>query len=129
MGFMADWIGIRRLIQRWSPDGAGRRCRTGEVDRVVIGRWAHSNPARAAWLAMTAILTSVAASGQTDSAPGPSMIDDLRPIGTDEWNLDRAGHLLERAGFGGTPEEIRNSPDPVIQQFITGSPDGPIPID
>jgi phospholipid/cholesterol/gamma-HCH transport system ATP-binding protein len=29
----------------------------------------------------------------------------------------------------GTPEEIRNSSDPVIQQFITGSPDGPIPID
>jgi phospholipid/cholesterol/gamma-HCH transport system ATP-binding protein len=26
----------------------------------------------------------------------------------------------------GAPEEIRNSPDPVVQQFITGSPDGPI---
>ncbi len=27
----------------------------------------------------------------------------------------------------GSPEEIRNSPDPRVQQFITGSPDGPIP--
>jgi phospholipid/cholesterol/gamma-HCH transport system ATP-binding protein len=26
----------------------------------------------------------------------------------------------------GTPAEIRNSPDPLVQQFITGSPDGPI---
>ncbi len=26
----------------------------------------------------------------------------------------------------GTPEEIKNSPDPIVQQFITGSPDGPI---
>ena len=26
----------------------------------------------------------------------------------------------------GTPLEIRNSPDPLVQQFITGSPDGPI---
>ncbi len=26
----------------------------------------------------------------------------------------------------GTPQEIRESPDPVVQQFITGSPDGPI---
>ncbi len=26
----------------------------------------------------------------------------------------------------GTPEEIRTSADPVVQQFITGSPDGPI---
>lgn len=27
----------------------------------------------------------------------------------------------------GTPDEIRNSPDPIIQQFIIGSADGPIP--
>lgn len=33
-------------------------------------------------------------------------IDDLSPISTSEWNYDRAAHLLERAGFGGTPEEI-----------------------
>ena len=26
----------------------------------------------------------------------------------------------------GTPREIRESPDPLVQQFITGSPDGPI---
>ena len=26
----------------------------------------------------------------------------------------------------GTPQEVRESPDPVVQQFITGSPDGPI---
>lgn len=28
----------------------------------------------------------------------------------------------------GTPEEIRNSQNPVVKQFITGSPDGPIPL-
>lgn len=27
----------------------------------------------------------------------------------------------------GTPDEIKNSDDPKVQQFITGSPDGPIP--
>jgi len=26
----------------------------------------------------------------------------------------------------GTPDEIRNSPDPIVQQFITGSAHGPI---
>jgi phospholipid/cholesterol/gamma-HCH transport system ATP-binding protein len=26
----------------------------------------------------------------------------------------------------GTPQEMRQSPDPLVQQFITGSPDGPI---
>ena len=28
----------------------------------------------------------------------------------------------------GTPEEIRNSPDPVVQQFIQGKAEGPIPL-
>ncbi len=28
----------------------------------------------------------------------------------------------------GTPDQIRNSQDPLVQQFIAGSPDGPIPL-
>ncbi len=32
--------------------------------------------------------------------------NDLTPIGAKDWNYDAAAHLLERAGFGGTPEEI-----------------------
>jgi phospholipid/cholesterol/gamma-HCH transport system ATP-binding protein len=28
----------------------------------------------------------------------------------------------------GTPDEIRQSDDPLVQQFITGAPDGPIPL-
>ena len=32
--------------------------------------------------------------------------NDLTPIGAADWNYDFAAHLLERAGFGGTPEEI-----------------------
>jgi phospholipid/cholesterol/gamma-HCH transport system ATP-binding protein len=28
----------------------------------------------------------------------------------------------------GTPEEIRRNPDPMLQQFIRGEPDGPIPL-
>lgn len=32
--------------------------------------------------------------------------DDLAPIGAADWTADRARHLLDRAGFGGTPEEI-----------------------
>jgi Protein of unknown function (DUF1800) len=36
----------------------------------------------------------------------PSWVDDLSPISSSDWNYDRAAHLLERGGFGGTPEEI-----------------------
>jgi hypothetical protein len=32
--------------------------------------------------------------------------NDLTPIGPADWNYENAAHLLERAGFGGTPEEI-----------------------
>ncbi|HEY7335255.1 MAG TPA: DUF1800 domain-containing protein [Bryobacteraceae bacterium] len=32
--------------------------------------------------------------------------NDLTPIESEDWNRDRAAHLLERAGFGGAPEEI-----------------------
>ena len=31
---------------------------------------------------------------------------DLTPIENADWTPARAAHLLERAGFGGTPEEI-----------------------
>jgi hypothetical protein len=34
--------------------------------------------------------------------------NDLSPIAPADWNYDFAAHLLERAGFGGTPEEIQS---------------------
>jgi hypothetical protein len=38
---------------------------------------------------------------------GPSAwADDLSPIAPADWSADRAAHLIERAGFGGTPEDI-----------------------
>jgi hypothetical protein len=52
-----------------------------------------------------ALLTVTAAWAQT---AGPAAWkDDLTPIGPADWNYDFAAHLLERAGFGGTPEEIQ----------------------
>src|SRR5438128_5088780 len=37
----------------------------------------------------------------------PAWQNDLTPIASSDWNYDFAAHLLERAGFGGTPEEIQ----------------------
>ncbi len=55
--------------------------------------------------------------------PGPSAWEgDLRPIMDDEWNEDWAAHLLERAGFGGTLEEVREmatqSPAEAVAQLV-----------
>ena len=46
-----------------------------------------------------------APSQQNSQAPA-EWTNDLSPITPSDWNYDRAAHLLERAGFGGTPEEI-----------------------
>jgi hypothetical protein len=57
------------------------------------------------------------------SATGPaSWQNDLTPIGPPEWNYDFAAHLVERAGFGGTPAEIdalaRLSPSAAIRRLV-----------
>jgi len=40
-------------------------------------------------------------------ADGPATwVDDLSPIAASEWNGGRASQLIERAGFGATPEDI-----------------------
>ncbi len=42
---------------------------------------------------------------------------------------DRIAMLHDgRIRASGTPEEIRNTEDPVVRQFITGSADGPIQV-
>ena len=33
-------------------------------------------------------------------------VNDLTPVSARDWNAARAAHLLERAGFGGTPQDI-----------------------
>ncbi len=47
---------------------------------------------------------------------------DLSPIGPEDWTRDRAAHLLERAGFGGTPADIDRlaamSPDAAVRHLV-----------
>jgi uncharacterized protein (DUF1800 family) len=48
--------------------------------------------------------------------------DQLVPIGQVDWNRERAAHLLERAGFGGTPDEIAQyaamSPQDAVRRLV-----------
>ncbi len=48
--------------------------------------------------------------------------NDLAPIGAQDWNAERAAHLLERAGFGGTPEDIQRfatmTPEAVLKELV-----------
>jgi uncharacterized protein (DUF1800 family) len=54
---------------------------------------------------------------------------NLAPIGASQWTVERAAHLLRRAGFGGTPSEIAElaamSPADAVDLMIHGRSDGP----
>jgi uncharacterized protein (DUF1800 family) len=60
-------------------------------------------------VAAAALIAAIGAGATAPAAAGAGpadWINDLAPIGGSDWNAARATHLLERAGFGGTPEEI-----------------------
>src|SRR5262245_41594420 len=48
--------------------------------------------------------------------------NDLNPIAPSDWNYELAAHLLERAGFGGTTEEIdalaKMSPADAVRRLV-----------
>ncbi len=52
------------------------------------------------------------------AAAAPTWTDDLSPIAAADWNAERAAHLVERAGFGGTPEEIQHLASLTPQQAV-----------
>ncbi|MBV8574181.1 MAG: hypothetical protein JOZ58_03955, partial [Acetobacteraceae bacterium] len=58
----------------------------------------------------------------TQPASDPAWVEDLAPIGAGDWTYERARHLLDRAGFGGTPEGVerlaRMSPQAAVAWFI-----------
>ena len=62
---------------------------------------------------LLAPLACIAAAGWTG---------DLTPISQEDWNAERAAHLLERAGFGGTPEEIAQfaamTPEAAVRRLV-----------
>ena len=73
---------------------------------------------------------SVVLVGQQRSGVGiEQWADDLSSIASADWNYQRAAHLLERGGFGATPEEIARiaamTPEAAINWLVdySNSPD------
>lgn len=66
-------------------------------------------------LALTTAFISYADSGS-------GWVGDLSPISADEWSQQTASHLLERAAFGGTQEEInvftKLDPKKAVQRLV-----------
>lgn len=51
-------------------------------------------------------------------------VGNLTMIDPADWTFDRAAHLLERAGFGGTPSQVRRlaamTPQAAVSLMING---------
>jgi len=56
------------------------------------------------------------------AVPPDAWLEDLAPIGAADWNYARARHLLDRAGFGGTPDDIarlaRMTPEAAVLSLV-----------
>jgi hypothetical protein len=74
--------------------------------------------------AAIAVATTLLASPLLASPSGAETTwqGDLQPITAAEWNADRAAHLLERAGCGGTPDEIAElaalKPEEAVRKIV-----------
>ncbi len=74
----------------------------------------------AAIAGITALLVATSVSAQQTGFA--SWQDDLTPISSNDWNYNTAAHLLERAGFGGTPDQIQAlaamSPSAAVRSLV-----------
>ncbi len=85
-------------------------------------RVAHVVIALLAYLLLVHSPPGLATASEQRQAGPSAWQDDLAPIGPQDWSADRAAHLLERAGFGGTPEEIEQlaalSPEAAVDRLV-----------
>jgi uncharacterized protein (DUF1800 family) len=73
-------------------------------------------------LSRFALTALIAATSLMVNAGPATWQDSLEPIPAPEWSRDRAAHLLERAGFGGTPSEVARlaamSPSQAVRSLV-----------
>ena len=72
---------------------------------------------------MLAVTGHTVSAGQEGWSPGPaSWKGDLTPITAGDWSYNRAEHLLGRAGFSGTPEDIQTlanmGPEQAVRSLV-----------
>ena len=69
------------------------------------------------------LLLAVGAAVVVAAGAGPSgWVNDLTPITAADWDYDKAAHLIERAGFGATPDEIERlaamTPEAAVDELV-----------
>ena len=80
------------------------------VPRVLVRRFAGARIRSLVALVGAAAILGISARVVSSAAPlagGPAAwTNDLSPITPADWSYERARHLLDRAGFGGTPADV-----------------------
>jgi hypothetical protein len=72
-----------------------------------------------AFVALIATVPLALAYEPASGGAGPQeWMGNLTPISAADWTFERAAHLLERAGFGGTPEDIQRLADMTPEQAV-----------
>ena len=70
-------------------------------------------------LAAPLMFATASSHGTQPGGAGPaSWANDLSAIQAQDWSYGRAAHLLERAGFGGPPEEIQRLADMTPERAV-----------
>ncbi len=74
-------------------------------------------------IAACAVLIATPTPIAAQSAPAADRLKgDLTPIAAKDWNSDRAAHLLARAGFAGSPEDVTKlasmTPAQAVRSFV-----------
>ena len=73
------------------------------------------------YVALAGCLLGICGLAQANLSTDP-WVNDLQPLAKHEWNYERAQHLLERAGFGATPQDIERlaqlSPAQAVKQMV-----------
>src|SRR5262245_19199890 len=91
---------------RVSTSGARWRCKPGRLSnspiRGIAPRLLSGGGIEAYILSQPLPLSGLL---MVSRAPS-SWVNDLSPIAAADWSYERAGHLIDRAGFGAPPEEI-----------------------
>ena len=68
--------------------------------------------------AVWSLVCSVGLAAVTIAAAPAAWTDDLTSISAADWTTERAAHLIERAGFGATPEDIQRLAAMTPQQAV-----------
>ena len=70
-------------------------------------------------LAIIGYTRHAVSANEKEWSPGPAAWQaDLTPIAAADWSYDRAEHLLGRAGFSGTPDEIQRLADLTPEEAV-----------